>query len=485
MTLYLKYRPQIIDELDLESVRNSIKEIALSKNIPHAFLLSGPKGTGKTSAARILAKIVNCENLGSNGEPCNKCEQCKAISKGFNIDVIELDAASNRGIDDIRSLRENIALSPAKAKKKVYIIDEAHMLTAEASNAFLKTLEEPPSHVIFVLATTEAYKLPETVRSRLTTIQFNKARASEISRQLERVIKGERLKVEKGVVEVIAKASDGSFRDAVKLLESLSLNRKKITKKDAKMALQEGAGSVQTLLKLFSEKNAKKILIEIQNISDAGASPKVYLEELIERLHLALLAKEGIGEGDLPEFEKAELIDLIELLLEARLVSSRSSIPELPLEIAVVRWCGSKNESSPKKEKAVERPKTSKSSNDAKDPVLNSQSIDELTWTKILSEVRTKNTTIEALLRAARPLGFDGKNLMIGVYYRFHKERLEVSQNKMALEGVAAQVLGFPIRISYELAEREKRLPKKEDLPLSSTKDQDIIEAAKEIFGDV
>ena len=232
MTLYLKYRPQTIDELDLESVRQSLKNILSSGNIPHAFLFSGPKGTGKTSSARILAKIVNCQSPTKEGEPCNNCDQCLSIMKGNNIDIIELDAASNRGIDDIRNLKEGIYLAPNSAKYKVYIIDEAHMLTLEAANAFLKTLEEPPSHAIFILATTNPEKLPTTVISRLTTINFTKATPKDIARQLSRVAKGENIKIADEAINIIAKHSDGSFRDAVKILETLSFKTKDITKKD-------------------------------------------------------------------------------------------------------------------------------------------------------------------------------------------------------------------------------------------------------------
>src|SRR3972149_7234623 len=158
MTFYLKYRPQKLDELDLKDVRERLVNIVKSKKIPHALLFSGQKGSGKTSAARIIAKIVNCErrnrkNPPADGVPCNKCDQCTSITNGNNIDVIELDAASHRGIDDIRTLREGVMLAPARAKKKVYIIDEAHMLTTEASNALLKTLEEPPSSTVFTLST--------------------------------------------------------------------------------------------------------------------------------------------------------------------------------------------------------------------------------------------------------------------------------------------------------------------------------------------
>src|SRR3972149_7073896 len=211
MTFYLKYRPKSLEELDSEPVRQSLSKIAASGRIPHALLFSGPKGIGKTSAARILAKILNCEHPPKKGVSCNRCLSCTSIAQGSNIDVIELDAASHRGIEDVRSLRDAVGLSTAKAPNKVYIIDEAHMLTTEASNALLKTLEEPPGHVYFILATTNPEKLVDTIRSRTVSIPFKKASTQELVRSLEKVAKGEKLKVDKETLEVIAKASDGSF----------------------------------------------------------------------------------------------------------------------------------------------------------------------------------------------------------------------------------------------------------------------------------
>src|SRR3989344_4922885 len=210
MTFYLKYRPQTLVDLDSTPVRESLIKIVESKSIPHAFLFSGPRGTGKTSAARILAKVVNCENPPAGGEPCNECDQCTSITKGTNMDVIELDAASHRGIDDVRALRDAVKLAPASARKKVYIIDEAHMLTTEASNALLKTLEEPPSHVNFILATTNPEKLIETIRSRATGISFRKATEAEMIASLGRIAKGEKMKMDKETIGEVAKAANGS-----------------------------------------------------------------------------------------------------------------------------------------------------------------------------------------------------------------------------------------------------------------------------------
>lgn len=501
MTLYLKYRPQTIEELDLASVRESLKKVLKSESIPHAFLFAGPRGAGKTSAARILAKALNCVNL-KDGEPCNECEQCRAINAGNHVDIIEMDAASNRGIDDIRALRESVGLSPQSAKKKVYIIDEAHMLTTEASNAFLKTLEEPPSHVQFIFATTDPQKLPETIKSRLHTIQFTKANSEEISRQLERVISGEKMKVEDGVVNLIASSVDGSFRDAVKKLEALSLGNAKITLEQAeKYIYQSTEINISELLKLLAAKEGKKALEAVQRYSDNGGDAKLLIEQLIEKIRLQLLAEYGIGEGSESIFSGGDALQLIELLMEARSNVSKSHIPQLSLEIAISKWVGAltKTKEIPKKVEAapviekVEIKVEGKPAPDSVEGMLErkieamkgnapvakvSDSTDSQVWPKILAQAKNTNTTVEALLRAAELLEFDGEMLKLGVYYQFHKESLESGKNRQMLDTIVQQVCG-PVKVSLMLTQ-----PHAQADALTDANDEDIIEAAKEIFGE-
>jgi len=317
MTFYLKYRPQTIEELDMQSVRESLTNIVKSGNIPHAFLFAGPKGTGKTSVARILAKIINCE---SKNPPCNKCEQCLSITNGNNIDIIEMDAASNRGIDDIRALKDTIRLTPSKAKAKIYILDEAHMLTIEASNALLKTLEEPPSHVYFILATTNPEKLIETVKSRTVLISFTKATPEETKRSLARIIKKEELKIKNEELNEIIKMSKGSFRDAVKLLEQFS--------KDSNFLKSIKLFDVQDFLEVLLAKNLKEAIIKIENALRSGCTIVNTTEEILEKLQSKLI-----------ETEDRNLVTLIEYILEAQEFNKVTPIEELPLEVAIVKWC--------------------------------------------------------------------------------------------------------------------------------------------------
>ncbi len=502
MTLYLKYRPQKIDELDLDSVREQLKKIVLSKSIPHAFLFSGPKGAGKTSAARILAKIVNCENLGKDGEPCNKCESCMQISKGNSMDVIEIDAASNRGIDDIRALKENIMLAPSSSAKKIYIVDEAHMLTVEASNAFLKTLEEPPAHAIFILATTDPAKLPDTVRSRLINVNFRKASDDEIARQIGRVAAGEKVEIEDEAVKKISKVADGSFRDAVKTFEQLIIsvgNKIKVSDVDD-FSMSGKTFKIDEILDLVKKKDAKEILSYIEKLSVEGVNSKALLDNLIEKARELIL--------------EPEMVYLIELLIEAKARLRDSSISSLPLEIALIKFCkgesngqktatpktnipdddqqkgsapaGEIRQSVENKSETLEEIKKEAASlpQEAETPKIKidpGAKVDNETWRQVLIVAKGKNTSVEALLRAAEPMGFDGSRLILGVYYKFHKERLEISANKIILEETLTQVFGSPVSVVYELTERKFTPPV--DKPLTTAADKDIISAAKEIFG--
>lgn len=443
MTFYLKYRPQNLDELDIASVRESLKKIVDSKNIPHALLFAGPKGTGKTSTARILAKIINCE---SKNAPCGKCDQCVSIASGNNLDVIELDAASNRGIDDVRSLKESIKLAPTKANKKIYIIDEAHMMTTEAFNALLKTLEEPPSHVVFILATTNPEKIIDTIHSRCVSVNFTKAKDEEILRSLKRVIDGEKIKIKDELVAQIAKRAKGSFRDGVKLLESY---------------VQEGEGflekgglvDVNDFAELLYKRKRKELLDSVETMTKNNISVENFVEDLVVEVRDELIKNP----------QESELVDLLELLVNTNRLFADSPIEELPLQILIFKWCGDGVNVEVEELNEKEEEQEVSEQKDEKNGISNGKSkkkletVDDAVWRDVLIKVKPINASIEALLRSSRPLSFDGKSITLGVFYKFHKERLEDGRNRKILEDVVTGIFGTPVKIVCTLTEAPKK----------------------------
>ena len=328
MVFYRTYRPQLISELDKTDVRERISSVLKSKSIPHAFLFSGPRGTGKTSTARIVARVLNCEKI-TDGEPCNRCGNCVAIARGAHMDVVEIDAASNRGIDEIRELRDKIALSPSMGKKKIYIIDEVHMLTREAFNALLKTLEEPPAHAVFILATTEPYKLPDTIISRCVQIVFSKATDEELNRSLKRVVSGEKIKIADSALSLIAQSADGSFRDAVKILEQ-AVSQNLLS--DIGIQTITGMRDTKDLIDIILQKDVKRALTQIEENQRNGADFILFLQVLLELCHKRLLNSP----------EDAELKVLTRYLMRAYSETKTTAIPQLPLELAVIEYCSNK-----------------------------------------------------------------------------------------------------------------------------------------------
>src|SRR3990167_2980774 len=346
VVLYRKYRPQKLADLDIEEVRQKLEKTLSSPYLPHAYLFAGPKGTGKTSAARIVAKILNCEKIKGKTtqvEPCNRCDSCLSITGGRHFDVLEIDAASNRGIEEIRDLREKIKLVPVSGKFKVYIIDEVHMLTTEAFNALLKTLEEPPKHAVFVLATTEAERMPETIKSRCVTFSFRKAAVNEITNSLKRVTAGEGVKIDADIINEIAVMAEGSFRDATKMLEQV-LSEKIDSREKLRIALGRDSVSAGSFLKLLKDKQIKVILQTIVTMAGQGIDLRFFVTDILNLLHSMLLDRYGLEQAGLSAnlkglYTSREISELIGVFSQVFQELKFASRPELPLETALVAWC--------------------------------------------------------------------------------------------------------------------------------------------------
>lgn len=477
MVFYRKYRPQTISDLDLPSVREKLSAILSSKDLPHAFLFTGSKGLGKTSAARILAKAINCTKRKENDtEPCNKCDACKSITNGSNIDILEIDAASNGGVEEIRTLRERVKFAPSALKYKVYIIDEVHMLSTGAFNALLKTLEEPPSHVIFILATTELWKLPATVVSRTFQVLFEKPTSDDMVRSLTRIVKGENLQVDKRVLSELGKISEGSFRDGAKLLEEMVLNSHG---KDITYELFENTfktkgigGNITDLLKAYGKKDAKEALLIISRLSLSGSDFKVVIERLVDHLRGLLMLRNGIESEDMdvPELNIGDIKELLELANEAYGELRVSVIPQLPLELMSVKFCILDKEEETKdrrQETGVSRQETEDRRQEAEDrevvinpaeetirePVnpMSSSSKKDKILPQLILKLNEVNKPGAALLRSCKDAIFDGSELTIVTPFPIHAERLKSEKVLPDLQKVADEIFDEKVEIHIKI----------------------------------
>lgn len=553
MVFYRKYRPQNFDQLiGQDHVKKTLLSAFNSGKLGHAYLFTGPRGSGKTSTARILAKIVNCEAAelsavsdqssakkeAESGElkadsiiPCNKCSSCLSITDGSNLDLIEIDAASNRGIDDIRDLREKIKLAPSAAKKKVYIIDEVHMLTTEAFNALLKTLEEPPAHVLFILATTEVGKLPTTILSRVQRFDFKLASMEEVKLALKNITDKEGLKLSDGILSMIAEISEGSFRDAVKLLDQVA-SAGEVSLEEVRGLLKandfsETSGFIEKL----TQGEAKSALTIIQSLNEKGTNIKEFTTSVLKALRQILLIKNGaselvmieVGSGRMEvlqslagKIDQGKLISYLENFQKSLEQLKYTSIVSLPLEVAVIKstqpsvvsnqlekqtiddgklkiGVGDRNSNI---EKAI-NPHPSifntpssivdlPSSNSSEIPSVETmQSSDDVViitdkWTYILETIRPYNYSLEALLKQTKVTKCDGVNVILEVPYSFHQRILEAPKSRTLLESVLADVLGKSVRVTTVIGKREMKPSELANVEVAQ--DDEIVRLAAEIF---
>jgi DNA polymerase-3 subunit gamma/tau len=548
MSWYRQYRPTSIQGLHLSAVRDSLAQVLQTGIVPHAMLLTGPKGTGKTSTARILAAVLNDPanaavvqtNLleGQNKpqplhEPNLKDETVQRIFHGSSTVVFELDAASNRGIDDIRLLKERVMLPPVEGLVSVYILDEVHMLTIEAFNALLKLLEEPPAHAVFILATTELHKVPETIVSRCRVIQFQKASAKELTAALTHILNQEKIESEKGAVELIAAHADGSFRDGVKTLEALANGHSQVrlTEVENFFHTQAALGPAQ-LVQVILAKDEKKAVAFFEQLRQLDSDPLFFYKSFLSYLHDQLLAILATGTAAESLLNLKQLQFLL-AQFNGVMTAQPEAFPFLSLELKTLELIlKAHDQGSEKKEIPAAKPEVKKPTKAAVarvetnplavqegavveslqnvEPVAVLEKIEveaaassqwqelpssdrALTaagdgqqllshWEDFLGQMKTKNSSIEALLRSARPiLGEPGK-ARIEVFYQFHKETLQQPKFMAMIDECVSLIAGGKVRLEVELAKQAQAGAHLSSVSGQVNQEDGLIQLAKEIL---
>ena len=459
ITLYRKYRPSSFSEVSGENeIVKSLKLSLKNKSMAHAYLFSGPRGVGKTTIARLIAKGVNCLNLKENGEPCNECKNCKSINEGRFSDLIEIDAASNRSIDEIRSLKEKINYQPVEGLKKVYIIDEAHMLTKEAFNALLKTLEEPPAHVIFILATTELEKILPTIISRCQRYDFKPLDLEEMKAGLEHILKEENLSMTDDVYPVIYENSSGSMRDSISILERLivTANGKEIDLKIAEDTLGITPSSrIKIFLNKLLNENEYDIINELENLANDSFDIELFFKDLAKYCKNAILKKElDIDKGlkiistiydVIGKFKFEDDKKLVGYVIVAEILSNTKQ--------TVVKVVTTTQTNVNPTNSSIEETK--------KDKVNIKLTISDVknNWNSILAEANNKRLSYRAFLMGANPVKIENNTLFINYdrKFKFAKEQMETPEYSQEFTKIVREFFNEDnLEIKYEVVGQKK-----------------------------
>lgn len=506
LALYRQWRPQTFSEVrGQEHIVQVLQSALRLGRISHAYMFSGPRGTGKTSVARILAKALNCKE-GPAPEPCNSCSTCTSITQGRSVDVLEIDAASNRGIDEIRDLREKVHFHPAEGRYRVYIIDEVHMLTPEAFNALLKTVEEPPNHAVFILATTELHKVPLTLLSRCQRFDFRRLSINEITEHLKAVAASEAVSIDSSGAAAIASSSDGALRDALSYLELASLyTQDMITEEVVWEVLGKTKRSVcDGLARAIQEKDAHAILETVDKAMSGGADVRQLLRDFMEYLREQLFALVS-GQGSKPRTERvfddvSIVTSLLGKLAELEVRMKSSSLPRITLEAGLVdiavSTVATKSEAAGPKEVLIQLPAKTAEGNQViqktgvpgelpseaseatvspvcspSEEVVCGLAADEprkpaetppsdtfntvlQNWSSIMENVKKVSLPVHAFLLASKPARFESGALTLEFNLEFHKEKASVPENLRVIEREIEKVTGVPLRVICKMARK-------------------------------
>ena len=534
IALYRKYRPQrFADVVSQDHVKTTLLNALSQSKVAHAYLFCGPRGVGKTTVGRLLAHAVNCKNVSRHkGEPCGQCDPCKQIESGQTIDLIEIDAASNRGIDEIRELREKVKYTPANLKHLVFIIDEVHMLTIEAFNALLKTLEEPPEHAIFVLATTDPQKVPPTILSRCQRFDFKRLSRSELAEHLANIAKKEKIKIAPEALKVIAGQADGSSRDALSILGQVAVayEGQKITADNLRTLL--GLTNVEQINKFLLtvlQRDLAKSLNLINDFINDGYAPHQLIEDILTGLRRVLLVR-SVGEvpdsfeidiskeelknwrEELADISSREIIKLINLVLEAKNNQKYAQIPQLPLEVAIISYLdldedssqpgsrsdGGENEASKKRSLPTEQSVQDVSGEAESKPANvkkevkngNGQAVSlaklHKKWPDVLNKIQADNYSLGSLLKSSQLNKIEGNKLVLTCQYEFHREFVQKRENKAVIEKHLGQVCEAEVDIHCLVGQVEKKKNgngSSNDVKSESSTKQNLVQDALSILG--